>query len=83
MPRQHEAASWIDQALDALSGPEDTTKAELGVAVNRIETAIEQLGDNPAPDEYEALTAELGHSNPDIERCRESLMAIRDRVKTK
>ena len=82
MPRQHEAVSWVDKALDALSGPEDTTKAELGLAVNRFETAIEQLGDNPAPEEYEVLTTELGHSNPHIERCRESLRTIRDRVKT-
>lgn len=82
MPRNDEATDWMNQALAALSDPERATKAEVGLALNNIDNAIESLGENPAPAEYETLAHELSRSDTDTERCRQSVEAIRDCLRT-
>jgi hypothetical protein len=75
-----DATNWIDEGLAALSEPEQASKAEIGLTVNKVERAFEEYGSNPAPGEYESLLDELNQSEPDGERCRQFLKKIRDRL---
>lgn len=75
-----DASNWIDEGLEALSEPERASKAEIGLAVNKVERALEEYESNPAPDEYESLLDELNQSEPDGERCQQFLKKIRDRL---
>ena len=80
MAKNDDAAHGVEQALAAFSEPEQVSKAEIGLAVNKVDRALEEYGSNPVPDEYEALLDELRQTEPDGERCRQFLEEIRDRL---